>query len=247
MMTSPDKRSERPPQPQAATATGPEPDSAPSPGRRERRKQALRQHIFDVATKMFRDRGFQATTVEQISEAADIAPATFFNHFQNKRAVLFEMTNMVVIHLQGLLDQELERKTDTRSRLLGFARAAGADIGEAHEIARDVVLTMVRSETDGAEPPYLLRVHQPFAEMLREGQKCGEVRDDMSADFLAEMVVGMLNATVTAWLSDPGYPVEKQIVQAAEFGWEAIRAPDHSVSEPRRTKKKQKRQKSQKR
>lgn len=194
-----------------------------SPGRRERRKQALRQHIFEVATKLFRDRGFQATTVEQISEAADIAPATFFNHFQNKRAVLLEMTNMVVIHLQGLLDQELERETDTRSRLVGFARAAGADIGENHGIARDVVLTMVQSETSAPEPPYLLRVHEPFADMLREGQERGEVRDDMSANFLAEMVVGMLNATVTGWLADSAYPVEKQIVQAAEFAWEAIR------------------------
>ncbi len=194
-----------------------------SPGRRERRKQALRQHIFEVATKLFRDRGFQATTVEQISEAADIAPATFFNHFQNKRAVLLEMTNMVVIHLQGLLDQELERETDTRSRLVGFARAAGADIGENHGIARDVVLTMVQSETNAPEPPYLLRVHEPFADMLREGQERGEVRDDMSANFLAEMVVGMLNATVTGWLADSAYPVEKQIVQAAEFAWEAIR------------------------
>ncbi len=194
-----------------------------SPGRRERRKQALRQHIFEVATKLFRDRGFQATTVEQISEAADIAPATFFNHFQNKRAVLLELTNMVVIHLQGLLDQELERETDTRSRLVGFARAAGADIGENHGIARDVVLTMVQSETSAPEPPYLLRVHEPFADMLREGQERGEVRDDMSANFLAEMVVGMLNATVTGWLADSAYPVEKQIVQAAEFAWEAIR------------------------
>ncbi len=194
-----------------------------SPGRRERRKQALRQHIFEVATKLFRDRGFQATTVEQISEAADIAPATFFNHFQNKRAVLLELTNMVVIHLQGLLDQELERETDTRSRLVGFAHAAGADIGENHGIARDVVLTMVQSETSAPEPPYLLRVHEPFADMLREGQERGEVRDDMSANFLAEMVVGMLNATVTGWLADSAYPVEKQIVQAAEFAWEAIR------------------------
>jgi AcrR family transcriptional regulator len=210
----------------------------PFPGRRERRKQALRQHIFEVATGLFRDRGFHSTTVEQISDAADIAPATFFNHFQNKRAVLLEMTNMVVIHLQGLLDQELERETDTHSRLVGFARAAGADIGEAHGIARDVVLTMVRSETDGPEAPYLLRVHQPFAEMLREGQARGEVRDDLTADFMAEMVVGMLNATVTAWLSDPGYPIEKQIVQAAEFSWEAICVTADSAPRSRRTKKK---------
>ena len=36
--------------------------------------------------------GFEATTVEQIAAAADIAPATFFNHFQSKNALLGEMT-----------------------------------------------------------------------------------------------------------------------------------------------------------
>ena len=200
------------------------PALGPAPGRRERRKRALRQHIFDVAVDLFTRRGFEATTVDQIAEAADIAPATFFNHFQNKQAVLIEMTNMVVIHLQGLLDQELERETDTRSRLIGFARAAAGDIGQARGIARDVILTMVRSETVGGEPPYLVRVHQPFAEMLREGQRSGEVREDLSENFLAEMVVGMLNATVTGWLADPSYPIEKQICQAADFAWEAVRA-----------------------
>ena len=107
---------------------------------------------------------------------------------------------------------------------------------QAHEIARDVVLTMVRSETHAPEPPYLLRVYQPFTAMLREGQARGEVRDDVSADFLAEMVVGMLNATVTGWLADPAYPVEKQIVQAAEFSWDAIRT--NADSAPRSQKKK---------
>jgi len=207
----------------------------PSPGRRERRKQALRQHIFDIAVELFTSRGFEATTVDQIAKAADIAPATFFNHFQNKQAVLMEMTNLVVVHLQGLLDQELERDSDTRTRLLGFARAAAGDIGQARGIARDVVLTMVRSESDGAEPPYLVRVHQPFAEMLRDGQRRGEVREDLSAGFLAEMVLGMLNATVTGWLSDPNYPIEKQICQAAEFAWEAVRTASESPAKRTRS------------
>jgi len=199
--------------------------SDPPLGRRERRKQLLRQHIFDIAVGLLTDRGFEATTVEQIAQAADIAPATFFNHFQNKQAVLIEMTNVVIAHLQGLLDQELERDADIRTRLVGFARAAAADIGQARSIAREVVLTVVRSESEGAEAPYLLRVHQPFADLLREGQQRGEVRDDLDADFLAQMLVGMLNATVTSWLGRPDYPIEKEICQAAEFAWQAIQAP----------------------
>jgi AcrR family transcriptional regulator len=200
------------------------PPVAAPPGRRERRKQALHQHIFDVATGLFTRQGFQATTVEQIADAADVAPATFFNHFQNKQAVLIEMTNTVIAHLQGLLDHAFERDADARSRFLGFVAAAATDISEARSIAREVTLTMVRSDSEGLEAPYLVRVHQPIAELLREGQQSGEVREDLAADFLAEMILGMLNATVTSWLSQPDYPIEKAIYQAAEFGWEAVQA-----------------------
>ncbi len=41
---------------------------------------------------LFRTQGFERTTVSQIAEAADIVPATFFNHFQSKNAQLGQMT-----------------------------------------------------------------------------------------------------------------------------------------------------------
>lgn len=197
---------------------------AVAPGRRERRKQALRQHIYDVAAALFISQGFEATTVEQIADAADVAPATFFNHFHNKHAVLVEMTNEVITHVQALLDRELTEGRTTRERLIGFGDAAAADIEQSREIARNVVLTMIMhsdpSQDDG--PAYLVRVYEPFAAMLRDGQNRGEVRNDLDADFLAEMVIGIVNATITSWLARDDYPIEKRLRQAAQFAWESI-------------------------
>jgi AcrR family transcriptional regulator len=195
----------------------------PQEGRRKRRKRELREHIYVVARDLFLAQGVDVTTVEQIADAADIAPATFFNHFQSKQSVVEEMTHEVVGHLQRLLTAELTRGDDTRTRLLGFADAAAADIEQARAIARDVVLTFVRTESRPGEPsPYLDRVHEPFTSILLEGQAKGEVRTDQEAAFLAEMVVGIFNATVTGWLADSHYPIEKRFRQAAVFAWEAI-------------------------
>ena len=55
------------------------------------------------------------------------------------------------------------------------------------------------------------------------GQARGEIRTDEDARFLAEMVVGALNAAVTHWLSDPDYPIAERLPRAAQFVWEAIR------------------------
>ena len=65
----------------------------PAPeGRLERRKRERRMRIYAVAIGLFRTQGFERTTVSQIAEAADIVPATFFNHFQSKNALLGQMT-----------------------------------------------------------------------------------------------------------------------------------------------------------
>jgi len=58
------------------------------PLRRERKKAALRQRILAEARQLIVRKGYWATKVEEIAEAADVAPATFFNYFPGKSALL---------------------------------------------------------------------------------------------------------------------------------------------------------------
>jgi AcrR family transcriptional regulator len=199
-------------------------------GRRERRKRALRARIYEVAQELFVAQGFERTTVEQIAEAADVVPATFFNHFQNKNALLREMTTEIVDRLQDMLDERFGAEGSTWERLTGFIAHATDQIIESRGVARDVLLEMVRTESrPGDPPPYLAQVHEPFAKLLREGQERGEVRTDLDAPFLAEMVVGIVNASITHWLSDPEYPIEERLPRAGRFAWDAVRVrPDAS-------------------
>ncbi|MGA2719724.1 MAG: helix-turn-helix domain-containing protein [Candidatus Acidiferrales bacterium] len=56
------------------------PSKAPA-GRRERRRTETRDRLFHSALKLFAERGYQETTVEAITEAADVGKGTFFNYF----------------------------------------------------------------------------------------------------------------------------------------------------------------------
>ncbi len=61
----------------------------PPLGRRERKKLATRQAISDQAMRLFLDRGYDAVTVAEIAEAADVAVSTLFKHFDSKEAIAF--------------------------------------------------------------------------------------------------------------------------------------------------------------
>lgn len=53
-------------------------------GLRERKKAKTRELIMREAFRLFRTQGYQATTIEQIAEAAEVAPSTFFRYFPTK-------------------------------------------------------------------------------------------------------------------------------------------------------------------
>ncbi len=204
-----------------------------SEGRRERKKRELRTRIYEAARQLFQKHGFEATTVAQIAELADVAPATFFNHFPSKSAVLAEMTSEVGDHLQTLVDAQLERPATTQQRILGFADSVATNVAAAPGLARDVLLELMRGRArPGEDAPYLSPVHEPFAVIIRDGQAAGQVRVDLDAIFLAEMVLGALNVAITHWMNDPEFPLEQWLHQAAAFVCEAIEPRRSTIHEP---------------
>src|SRR5689334_21222732 len=66
------------------------PGVARTPGLRERKKLRTRASIQKEAMRLFLEKGYEETTIEDIADAVEISPSTFFNYFPSKEAVVVQ-------------------------------------------------------------------------------------------------------------------------------------------------------------
>ncbi|CAM5456959.1 TetR/AcrR family transcriptional regulator OS=Streptomyces alboniger OX=132473 GN=CP975_24585 PE=4 SV=1 [Streptomyces alboniger] len=98
-------------------------------GLRERKKRQTKQRISDIATGLFLERGFNAVTVAEIADAADVSVNTVYNYFPAKEDLFLDRGEAVVDRLSGYV----------RGRAGGESAAAA-------------VLRELRSDVEGVSP-----------------------------------------------------------------------------------------------
>src|SRR5258708_27696083 len=73
---------------------------APNLNRRQRHSAEIRERLFRSALQLFAQKGFEETTVEDITEAADVGKGTFFNYFPSKDHILIAFSDMQIGKLE---------------------------------------------------------------------------------------------------------------------------------------------------
>src|SRR5260370_33422429 len=92
-----------------------------TPGRRQRRSADIRERLFRAALNFFAQKGFAETTVEDITEAADVGKGTFFNYFPSKDHILLAFVEMQL----GKLETAIEMARQTSEPMPKFLRYLG--------------------------------------------------------------------------------------------------------------------------
>lgn len=189
--------------------------STATEGRRSRRRRELHQSILATAAELFARDGYDATTVERIAAAVDIAPATFFNHFRSKEDVLREIGQDVFSRFRQLIDEQLARPVTSMERLHGFASRGVALVQRAPEMTRRVLMAVLRSPRLGEAGAELASMQADFAQLLRRGRDddapAKDVPDDLDIELAAEILVSVVIGAMTHWINDPDYPLESRL------------------------------------
>jgi len=80
------------------------------PNRRERQSLERRERLFRAALDLFARKGFAETTVEDITNAADLGKGTFFNYFPSKEHILLAFGEMQLGKLRAAADEARAKK-----------------------------------------------------------------------------------------------------------------------------------------
>jgi AcrR family transcriptional regulator len=190
--------------------------AAPLGGRREKRKQEIRQRIETAAYALFRDQGIEETSIEQICQRADVARRTFYGHYPNRQALLRALSQSRVFGTaDAMLREVMDNHGSTRSRMSAMIDYMENSIAGYSALDRELVLVIpIASENTSHMRDVSLSIQDQFTEIFRLGQQRGDTSKAVSADMLAQVVVGTINNLMINWALDTAYPIHDKLEEA---------------------------------
>ena len=176
--------------------TSPSPlDRAPR-GLRERKKARTKAAIQQEALRLFRQQGYEATTVEQIADAAEFSPSTFFRYFPTKEdVVMYDDLDPLMIAAFEAQPLELNPVQALRTSMWQVFSTIPAD--EMQDMRDRFDLIMAVPELRSRMLDELLRNIQMVARLV--AQRVGRPPDDLGVRTFAGGLIGaMMGAVMTA-------------------------------------------------
>jgi AcrR family transcriptional regulator len=168
--------------------------------RRERRSAEIREQLFRAALDLFARKGFAETTVEDITNAADVGKGTFFNYFPSKDHILIAFGEMQLAKLEA----SIENARLGNVAMQDFLRSLGARMTEEPTRNPAIVRTLFQaflSKTPVRQAMVDLqkRAHALHTQIVQLGQERGEIRKDLPAAELAHVFRQTVFGTLLLW------------------------------------------------
>src|SRR5207249_4346594 len=171
-----------------------------APDRRQRRSAEIRERLFRAALQLFAQKGFLETTVEDMTDAADVGKCTFFNYFPSKEHILIAFSEMQLSKLQGAVDNLRQN----HEPMPLFLRTLSVRMTEEPARAPDVVRAILLANLSSSSVRNIMRenharAHALLTQLVQVGQDRGEFRRDLPASELAHVFRQTVFGTLLMW------------------------------------------------
>ena len=203
-------------------------------GRRARRKEQTRQQIFQAAMKLFEQKGIFSTTVEEITDAADVGKGTFFNYFPSKETILTAMAERQLSVIERAVEKAKAKDAlSVHPILKDMIKELSSTPGRSQVMLRSL-LGMVLSNKMLFEifSGVLQKGRKMLAAIIERGQQIGEVRRDIAAIELARCLHQSALGTSFIWAISPPSDLLAWQERSLDLFWRGIAANPEPLPEP---------------
>ncbi|SEO09855.1 TetR/AcrR family transcriptional regulator [Actinacidiphila rubida] len=188
---------------------------------------AVPERLLAEATRLFAERGYDRTSVQEIVEAAGVTKGALYHYFGSKDDLLHEIYGRVLRLQTERLDAIAARGTDVRGRLA--------------EAAADVVVTSIQNlddtkiffrsmhqlspEKQKAVRAERRRYHETFRSLIEEGQRDGVFRPEPRPDLAVDFFFGSVHHLGTWYHADGPLSAEQVATEFSDLLLHSLQQP----------------------
>jgi AcrR family transcriptional regulator len=188
-----------------------------APGLRQRKRQQTRERLTRAAMALFLERGFEATTLDDIASAADISRRNFFHYFASKEDVVFAWQE----ESTAALIAAVAARPANESML---AAAENAILATVRQLKPGEAIAMARLKRDNPalqarDQVKYEKLERALAEAL--GKRAGHETEELQARLVAMITTGAMRIGAEFWADDGGCEKPEALVKRT---FAAIRA-----------------------
>jgi AcrR family transcriptional regulator len=191
--------------------------------RRQRRSSDIRERLFRSSLELFAKKGFDETTVEDITNAADVGKGTFFNYFPSKDHILLAYGEMQTDRLRQAVEDARRTPLSMPEFLRGLTTRMNAEPAGNPDLTRVLLKAYM---TNGAVRKSTLEAQDRklalLGELITIGQQRGEIRTDVPASELALVFRQTVFGTLLVWSLYGDDSLKSRMDSAFDIVWTGI-------------------------
>lgn len=183
------------------------------------RTSAVESRILAAAVRLFAERGFDGTSVQEIVDRAEVTKGGLYHYFDSKHDLLYEIYHSLIARqlgdLERILAAGLEPRETVRAVIAELVLSTAEHIDEAKVFARemhkldDARMAAVRADRR--------RYHVTFRQVVERAQRDGVFAAVAPAETVTFIVFGMVNEMPAWYRADGPKPAERFADEVSAF------------------------------
>jgi len=163
------------------------------PSLRERKKLQTRSAIINRAVELFNTQGFYNTSIDDITDAADVSRGTFFNYFGYKEAVIVEFGRDLMIALTRQVDEQIAANVSAERIIYRIWLAVRALLEEHGEAVVVLSHELLNPEVErGVRAAQAFTLAELVAKVATNGLRASRFRSSLDAGQFGQMMANLI-------------------------------------------------------